>query len=151
MRCSVNHRPLRFDLHLVPPVRIAHDVPFTIEGEGGSLAFVPLPQIHGDILSLGFRIGGIAYCPDVSDIPAETVARLQGLDTLVIDALQYKPHPSHLSLEQALGWIDRLSPKNAVLTHMHIPLDYDTVMRETPSNVVPGFDGMVIEVPAPTN
>ena len=51
----------------------------------------------------------------------------------------------------ALGWIDRLSPKNAVLTHMHIPLDYDTVMRETPSNVVPGFDGMVIEVPAPTN
>ncbi len=136
---------------ILKPVRIAHDVPFAIEGEGGSLTFAPLPQIHGDILSLGFRVGDIAYCPDVSDIPPETAARLQCLDTLVIDALQYERHPSHLSLEQALGWIDRLKPKNAVLTHMHIPLDYDTVMRDTPANVVPGFDGMVIEVPAPNN
>ncbi len=136
---------------ILNPLRIAHDEPFTIEGEGGSLTFEPLPQIHGDILSLGFRVGDIAYCPDVSDIPHETVERLHGLHTLVIDALQYKPHPSHLSLEQALGWIERLGPENAVLTHMHIPLDYETVMRETPANVVPGFDGMLIERPAPTH
>lgn len=135
---------------ILNPVHIAHDVPFTIEGQGGAITFEPLPQIHGDILSLGYRIGDIAYCPDVSDIPGETVERLQGLHTLIIDALQYKPHPSHLSLEQALQWIERLQPRNAVLTHMHIPLDYDAVMRETPDHVVPGFDGMMIELPAAT-
>ncbi len=132
-----------------PPIlqarAIGHDAPFTIDGEGGPLTFEPLPQIHGDILSLGFRIGDIAYCPDVSDFPRETVARLGGLDTLVIDALQHKPHPSHLSLTQALDWIGRLKPRHAVLTHMHIPLDYDVTMRDTPNHVVPAYDGMVIE------
>ena len=84
-----------------------------IEGEGGALTFEPLPQIHGDIISLGFRIGELAYCPDVSDFPAATVERLHGLDLLVIDALQYKPHPSHFSLGEALDWIERLKPGRA--------------------------------------
>ncbi|TIP93926.1 MAG: MBL fold metallo-hydrolase, partial [Mesorhizobium sp.] len=69
------------------------------------------------------------------------------LDVLVIDALQYRTHPSHLSLGQALGWIEKLSPKKAVLTHMHVPLDYATVMAETPANVEPAHDGMTIEIP----
>ncbi len=64
---------------------------------------------------------------------------------LVIDALQYRFHPSHLSLEQSLGWIARLAPKRAILTHMHVPLDYDTVMAETPAHVEPGYDQMVFE------
>ena len=126
-------------------VAIDHDTPFTIIGEGGPLTFEPLPLIHGDMLSLGYRIGDIAYCPDVSDIPSETASRLAGIDTLVIDALQHKPHPSHLSLAQALGWIERLAPRRAVLTHMHIPLDYEKTMRETPDNVEPAHDGLVIE------
>ena len=57
------------------------------------------------------------------------------------------PHPSHLSLGEALDWIERLKPKNAVLTHMHVPLDYDTVMAETPEHVEPAYDGMMIEIP----
>ncbi len=64
---------------------------------------------------------------------------------MIIDALQYKRHPSHLSLEQALDWIDRLQPKRAILTHMHIPLDYETVMSETPANVEPAYDGLTFE------
>jgi phosphoribosyl 1,2-cyclic phosphate phosphodiesterase len=72
---------------------------------------------------------------------------LRGLDVLVIDALQYRTHPSHLSLGQALGWIEKLSPKNAVLTHMHVPLDYAAVMAETPASVEPAYDGMTIEIP----
>ncbi|TIV43320.1 MAG: MBL fold metallo-hydrolase, partial [Mesorhizobium sp.] len=84
---------------------------------------------------------------DISDFPAATAERLRGLDTLVIDALQYNTHPSHLSLGQALGWIEKLAPKNAVLTHMHVPLDYAVVMAETPGHVVPAYDGMVIETP----
>ena len=73
--------------------------------------------------------------------------RLTGLDVLVIDALQYRPHPSHLSLGQALDWIERLAPRKAYLTHMHVPLDYETVLAETPDNVEPAYDGMRIELP----
>lgn len=124
---------------------IDHDAPFRVEGSGGPIELTPLSQIHGDIVSLGFRIGNLAYCPDVSAFPETTAAKLGGLDTLIVDALQYKHHPSHLSLEQALEWIDRLKPARAVLTHMHIPLDYDVVSRETPENVEPAYDGMVIE------
>jgi phosphoribosyl 1,2-cyclic phosphate phosphodiesterase len=134
-----------------PPIlkahTIAHDQSITIEGEGGPLTFTPLPQIHGDIISLGFRVANLAYCPDVSDFPSETVPALQGLDVLVVDALQYKRHPSHLSLEEALAWIERLRPKRAVLTHMHIPLDYETTRIETPDHVEPAYDGMIIELP----
>jgi phosphoribosyl 1,2-cyclic phosphate phosphodiesterase len=133
-----------------PPIlkahTIAHDENVTIEGEGGPLTFMPLPQIHGDIISLGFRIGGLAYCPDVSDFPTETLSALESLEVLVVDALQYKRHPSHFSLAEALEWIERLRPRRAVLTHMHIPLDYETVRAETPDDVDPAFDGMRIEL-----
>jgi len=132
---------------IVRPHLIDHARPVVIEGEGGPLALEPLPQIHGDIISLGFRAGALAYCPDISDFPDATVERLRGLEMLVIDALQYNTHPSHLSLGQALGWIETLAPKNAVLTHMHVPLDYAKVMAETPENVVPAYDGMAIEIP----
>ncbi len=132
-----------------PPIltahTIGHDDPVVIDGAGGPIAFLPLPQVHGDIISLGFRIGGLAYCSDVSAYPDETVARLQGLDVLVIDALQYKRHPSHFSLGEALEWIDRLAPRKAVLTHMHVPLDYATVTTETPDHVEPAYDGMTID------
>ena len=136
-----------------PPIAEARviddlDCSFGVDGAGGEIDFLPLKQQHGDIVSLGFRIGGFAYCSDVSAIPEETEAKLSGLDVLVIDALQYKPHPSHLSLDQALGWIERLKPKRAILTHMHTPLDYDTVMAETPDHVEPAYDGLVIETTA---
>jgi phosphoribosyl 1,2-cyclic phosphate phosphodiesterase len=131
---------------ILEPHLFSHDQPVTIEGEGGALAFEPLPQIHGDIISVGFRIGRLAYCPDVSAWPDETAERLGGLDVLIIDALQYKPHPTHFSLGEALEWIDRLKPARAVLTHMHTPLDYDTVMRETPDHIEPAYDGMRIEL-----
>ena len=138
-----------------PPIlsthRITHGEPFTIDGEGGQITFEPLPQLHGSIISLGFRIGSIAYCSDVSGFSDATAARLQGLDVLVIDALQYKRHPSHFSLGEALEWIDRLAPTRAVLTHMHIPLDYTTVMAETPDHVEPAHDGMQIELAIANN
>lgn len=124
---------------------IEHAKPVTITGAGGSLTFQPLPQIHGDILSLGFRIGNIAYCSDVSDWPQETVNQLLDLDLLVIDALQYQPHPSHFSLAQALDWVERLKPRQTWLTHMHTPLDYDEVNAKTPDNVQAGYDGLEYE------
>ena len=118
---------------------------FDVDGPGGAVPFLPVVQHHGDGHSLGFRIGDFGYCTDVSDFPAESLPKLAGLDTLVIDCLQYRLHPTHFSLQQALGWIERLEPKRAILTHMHIPLDYDTVRRETPDHIEPAFDGMVVE------
>ncbi|MGN7293687.1 MBL fold metallo-hydrolase [Rhizobium sp. SAFR-030] len=134
---------------IVDPLLIESlDRPITVNGPGGSLSFTAHAQVHGDIMSLGFRIGNVAYCSDVSDFPPESVDRLQGLDTLIIDALQYTTHPSHLSVDQALGWIDRLKPRRAVLTHMHIPLDYQRLMDETPAHVEPAYDGLSFEIEA---
>ena len=114
--------------------------------QGGPIAVSPHLQVHGDIHSLGFRIGDVAYCSDVSDFPADSVAKLENLDVLILDALQYKFHPSHLSLEQSLAWIAQLKPQRAYLTHMHVPLDYDTVLRETPDHVEPAFDGLSFDI-----
>lgn len=130
---------------IVKPETVKAGDVITVEGEGGSIAFEPLYQIHGDGYSLGYRVGDFAYCTDVSGFPDETVDRLQGLDCLVIDALQYKSHPSHFSLGEALDWIDRLKPRQALLTHMHTPLDYEAVLRETPDNVFPCYDGIYVE------
>lgn len=132
---------------IVEPVPI-HDmnVPFVIDGEGGPISFMPHWQQHGDLHSLGFRIGNVAYCTDVSDFPGDSILKLFDLDVLILGALQYRQHPSHFSLEQALGWIERLAPRRAILTHMHIPLDYSTVLRETPQHVEPGFDGLQFDV-----
>lgn len=125
------------------------NVPFEVTGPGGPIVMLPLFQRHGESHSLGYRIGKLAYCTDVSDFPDDTVAKMHGLDVLIIDTLQYHLHPSHLSLQQALGWIERIRPKRAILTHMHIPLDYETVMRETPDHVEPAYDRMVIEFDLP--
>lgn len=133
---------------ILRPHLIDHTKPVVVEGEGGALTLEPLLQIHGDIQSLGFRVGPLAYCPDVSDFPATTVSRLQGLELLVIDALQWRTHPSHLSLGQAMDWIAKLKPRKAVLTHMHVPLDYAAIMAETPDHIEPAYDGMVLEFDA---
>lgn len=134
-----------------PPILTAHDIdhdrPVVIEGKGGPLALKPLPQVHGEIISLGFLIGRLAYCPDVSAFPDATFAELRDLDVLILDALQYQPHSSHLSLLEALECIERLRPRQAYLTHMHVPLDYATVDAETPEHVAPAYDGLVIESP----
>ncbi|MFD0917983.1 MBL fold metallo-hydrolase [Pseudahrensia aquimaris] len=131
-----------------PPIlienRIVPGEPFQIDGEGGSIIILPYEQDHGSIISLGFRIGSLAYSSDVSAWDDRALPHLNELEVLIIDALQYREHPSHFSLDQALGWIDKLKPKRAVLTHMHTPLDYQSVKDATPNHVEPAFDGMVI-------
>lgn len=122
--------------------------PFTVTGAGGPVALTPIEVAHGNIDALGFRIGGLAYLPDVSEIPGPVWAHLEGLEVWVLDALRRRPHPTHAHLAQSLEWIARARPMRAVLTNMHIDLDYDTVLNETPDNVRPAFDGMVIDLAA---
>lgn len=116
-----------------------------IAGAGGSLSARAIPQQHGDMPSLGYRFGGLAYSPDVSHLTDEAVALLQGLDVWIVDTLRYTPHPSHFHLKKALQWIERLAPKRAILTHMTGELDYETLRRDLPGHVEPAYDGMVIE------
>ena len=131
-----------------PAILNGHEIkpgePVQVSGVGGAIEALPFRQLHGAGETLGFRSGGLAYSPDVSDIPEESLDALKDLDVWIVDALRYTPHPSHLSLEQALDWIARVKPKRAVLTHMHVDLDYATLAKELPSGVEPAYDGMVL-------
>jgi phosphoribosyl 1,2-cyclic phosphate phosphodiesterase len=115
-----------------------------ISGAGGVIQAMPFLQKHGPTETLGFRFSGIAYSPDVSDFPEESLTHLEGLDLWILDALRYTGHPSHLTVAQALSWIERLQPDRAVLTHMHVDLDYSALASQLPEMVEPAYDGMVI-------
>ena len=120
----------------------------TVDGPGGPVTLRPFRVEHGSITALGFRIGGLAYLPDVSDIPAEAWPMLDGLDVWIVDALRREPHPTHAHLAKSLDWIARAAPARAVLTNMHNDLDYATVDAETPDTVTPAYDGMEITLPS---
>ena len=120
------------------------DGEFTVEGAGGTITMRPFEIEHGSIDALGFRIGPLAYLPDVSAMSDEAWAALEGAECWVLDALRRAPHPSHSHLENSLEWIARAKVPSAVLTNMHIDLDYETVLNETPDHITPAFDGMQI-------
>lgn len=132
-----------------PPILIANEIrppePVRIDGEAGGIEILPVVQEHGEVPSLGFRIGNLAYSPDICGLPAASVPLMQGLDVWIVDALRYTPHPSHFTVGQALEWIERLAPKRAILTHLHVDLDYETLRRELPAHVEPAYDGMAFE------
>ena len=121
----------------------------TIEGPGGPITFDPFEVGHGSIDTLGFRVANLAYLPDVADIPDTAWNALKELDIWIVDALRRDPHPTHSHLANTLDWIEQVGPKRAILTNMHIDLDYDTVLAETPDHVEPAYDGMTLTLPAP--
>lgn len=133
-----------------PPIvtehRLAAGAPVTVEGKGGPVAALPFLQDHGDISSLGFRFGNVAYSADLSGLPPNSLPALTGLDVWIVDALRYRSHPSHFSLDDALGWIERLKPRRAILTNLHADLDYEVLRGKLPVHVVPAFDGMSFAV-----
>jgi phosphoribosyl 1,2-cyclic phosphate phosphodiesterase len=133
-----------------PPILNPHEIAagdvLEVDGPGGIIAVTAFEQTHGNITSLGFRVANFAYSCDLSGFPDASLQAISGLDLWVVDALRPTPHPSHLSLPETLDWIARLSPRQAVLTNMHIDLDYAPTDAETPDNVTPAFDGMQIDV-----
>ncbi|MEM6308319.1 MAG: MBL fold metallo-hydrolase, partial [Pseudomonadota bacterium] len=131
-----------------PPILDMNDItgPFEIDGAGGPVPFAPFRVPHGGITALGFRIFDVAYLPDVADLANDSRAYLHGLDLWIVDALRYDPHPTHSHLDQTLGWIAELAPKQAVITNMHVDLDYQTLCRDLPMGVVPAYDGLAIDL-----
>ncbi len=132
-----------------PPILTMKTIsgPFEIDGPGGPIPFLPFKVGHGSIDALGFRIGGLAYLPDVADIYDKAWETLQDLDYWVLDALRRTPHPTHAHLAQSLEWIARAKPKHAVLTNMHIDMDYETVSAETPDHISAAYDGLTLRLP----
>ena len=116
----------------------------TIDGAGGTITLTPFEVNHGAIDALGFRIGNLAYLPDVADIPDASWPMLEGLECWILDALRRTPHPTHTHLERSLEWIARAAPQSAVLTNMHIDMDYDTLVGELPDHITPAYDGMTL-------
>jgi len=132
-----------------PPILDMHTIngDVTIEGAGGPITLTPFEVNHGSIEALGFKVNGVAYLPDVAQIPEDVWPVLEGLDCWILDALRRTPHPTHSHLENSLEWIARAAPKRAVLTNMHIDMDYQTLVEETPDHITPAYDGMTLTFP----
>lgn len=116
-----------------------------VDGPGGRIEALALDQEHGPIRSLGFRLGAVAYSNDVSLLPPETLAALRGLDVWIVDALRYRPHPTHAHLAQTLAWVEQLRPRRTILTNLHVDMDYRSLLAELPEGVIPGHDGLAVE------
>jgi phosphoribosyl 1,2-cyclic phosphate phosphodiesterase len=112
--------------------------PFEALGE----RVTPIPLVHAHFECFGFRVGNVAYCTDVNDFPRRSWPLLEGLDVLVIDALRYRSHPGHLSVNEALDWIDRFAPRQAYFTHISHDIDHAELASQLPPNVAPAYDGL---------
>jgi phosphoribosyl 1,2-cyclic phosphate phosphodiesterase len=107
--------------------------------------FEPITLIHGDAEIYGFRFGSAAYLTDHSEIPEASLSKLENLDVLFLDALRYKPHPTHSTVENSLRIVERLNPQRAFFTHICHDLPHEQTNAALPENVQLSYDGMKLE------
>jgi phosphoribosyl 1,2-cyclic phosphate phosphodiesterase len=135
--------PAIADINLAPDPETAWEV----TGPSGPIPVMSFEQDHGfGVKSLGYRFGSVAYSSDVVDLPEASFAALEGLDLWIVDALRYAPHPTHAHVDKTLAWIERVKPRRALLTNMHIDLDYAELASRLPDGVAPAHDGLSLEV-----
>jgi phosphoribosyl 1,2-cyclic phosphate phosphodiesterase len=118
------------------------DRPFSVLG----LDIVPIPILHGALPIFGFRIGGFAYLTDCSEIPKSSYLLLEGLDTLILDGLRFKPHPTHFSIDQAIAQANRIAPRITYLTHINHDVKHRSTERTLPKHVRLGYDGLSFNI-----
>lgn len=116
----------------------------TTTGAGGAVSAMPFLVNHGNLDVLGFRFGNTAYTPDLNGIPEASAPYLSNLDLWIVDALKRDPHGSHFCLDDTLRAIARFRPGRAILTNMHVDMDYETLRAELPRGVEPAYDGMKV-------
>ena len=136
-----------------PPIldldQITAGRPQTIDGAGGPITALPFRVEHGpNYEALGFRFGDLGYLPDVSLIPPAAMEAMADLDVLILDCLRETPHPSHFHLAQSLEAIAHLKPRRAIMTNLHVDLDYASLGKRLDGVAEVAFDGMTISVPA---
>jgi phosphoribosyl 1,2-cyclic phosphate phosphodiesterase len=124
----------------------AHGARWQVDGPSGAIPVITFDQDHGGVRSVGYRFGPIAYSSDVVELDDAAFAAMAGVELWIVDALRYTPHPTHAHVERTLGWIERLAPARAILTNLHIDLDYTELAARLPAGVEPAFDGMRFEV-----
>jgi phosphoribosyl 1,2-cyclic phosphate phosphodiesterase len=130
------------DLKLFRPHLVRREISDALESfEIGAMRWRPMRLFHGKMPILGFRIGRVAYCTDVNRIPEESFGLLEDLDVLVLDALQYRPHSTHFSLDEALAVVERVKPKATRFTHIAHALGHAATNAKLPSGVQLGYDG----------
>jgi phosphoribosyl 1,2-cyclic phosphate phosphodiesterase len=139
---GVGYYPAIADIHDLPP----HGAAWSIDGPSGPIPVTTFDQDHGSVRSVGYRFGNLAYSSDVVGLTEDAFAALAGLDVWIVDALRYTPHPTHAHVDLALEWIARVRPKRAILTNLHIDLDYRTLAGRLPPGVEPAYDGLTIDV-----
>jgi phosphoribosyl 1,2-cyclic phosphate phosphodiesterase len=139
---SQDYYPAIADARPMPP----NGAPWAVDGPSGEIPVVGFEQEHGDIVSLGFRFGPVSYSSDVAGLPPESFDILAGTDTWIVDALRETPHPTHAHLERTLEWIWRVRPRRAILTNLHIDMDYESLRAKLPEGVEPAYDGLRFEV-----
>lgn len=135
--------PAICDERLIPP----HGVDWSVGGPSGPVPVRTFDQAHGDIRSVGYRFGDAAYSSDVSDLDKAAFEALAGVKLWIVDALRWTPHPTHAHVDRALEWIARVRPDRAVLTNLHIDLDYRELAAWLPEGVEPAYDGMRLTLP----
>lgn len=123
-------------------------IPRVIDGDFELLGLrvEPLTVLHGGLEVTAFRIGSFAYVTDCNVIPEEACAQLRGLDLLVIDALRFKKHPTHMTLDESLRYIERLKPRRALLTHISHDIKHEETSGHLPAGVEIAYDGLIVEV-----
>jgi phosphoribosyl 1,2-cyclic phosphate phosphodiesterase len=113
----------------------------------GRATFIPIPLMHGSRTILGYRVGSFAYLTDCSEIPEASWPLLRGVRTIILDALRERPHPTHLSVDQALAIVERLAPERAYFTHMCHDLPHAATCARLPAGVELAYDGLTFEIP----
>ena len=131
-----------------PPIVTEHRLvagkSVVIDGDGGPIEVLPLAHEHGSNQSLGFRFGGLVYSPDVNGFTGKTLPSLENLKVWILDALRYRAHPSHFSVDESLRWLARMKPKRGILTNLHSDIDFDTLHPSLPNGVELAYDGLKI-------
>ena len=107
--------------------------------------FTPMPVLHGDVPIEAFRFGNAAYLTDFSEVPEESMAQLEGLDILFLDALRHHPHPTHSTVENSLKIVERLKPRRTFFTHISHDLPHEATNAALPDNVRLAHDGLKLE------
>ncbi|MBX7247754.1 MAG: MBL fold metallo-hydrolase [Caulobacteraceae bacterium] len=134
--------PAIAEAKLIPP----HGEEWEVDGPSGPVPVRTFEQLHGPIKSVGYRIGGLAYSSDVSDLDEAAFEALAGVRVWIVDALRWTPHPTHADVAKALGWIDRIRPEQAILTNLHVDLDYEALREQLPPGVEPAYDGLTVRL-----
>lgn len=116
----------------------------------GDTEIVPFEVMHGTWVIYAYRIGSLAYITDASAIPAESMEFLQGLDVLVLNALRYKPHPTHFSLDEALEVVQKIQPKKTFLVHTTHAFEYRKTNADLPAGVELAYDGLQLTIEDPS-